>query len=214
MLEKIRNYCSYCSQCTGKAFWSSWDSANNAAGTVIGGGIALLVPLPIISGVSDTIKWENSAISLVVYTIGAWIILLILRAIFVSPYRLWKEADDKVKDLEAKLRTKIEEPKVEEWLLPTEAVKKFCDETLFQKFLDDPENPNIHQAIGLYLTHELRKGQLKARGIPRTAAAHENQFVVIKAAQWQNLDIGGGMNFSNAGGGSHIYDSLEIGKAL
>jgi len=62
--------------------------------------------LPIIQGDTELIKWENGTLSLVIYTIGAWIILFILRVLFVASFSLYRECQDKITELQDKLHNR------------------------------------------------------------------------------------------------------------
>jgi hypothetical protein len=99
MSQTIKSYFSFIWKCLGLAFWSSWDSANNLAGNLIvafiGGGMLNAY------GFSAYLSTHTN-VALAIYTGIAWIFLMIVRAIFISPFILCRESEKKIAEFENK----------------------------------------------------------------------------------------------------------------
>ncbi len=95
---------SYIRKCVSVPFLDAWDSANNVAGSVLGAFFAVIAPIHFIPGTGDLIEAGNVAISLAVYMIVAWIFLLVLRMIFVSPFKAYRGELQRAKSLNMQLQ--------------------------------------------------------------------------------------------------------------
>jgi hypothetical protein len=86
---KIRNYLW---QCACVAFKSSWAGATGLIGTILGGlATTLLGSIHFINDATQIGKALNGAITTAIYAVGAWLIIFIIRTLFVSPFELWNK---------------------------------------------------------------------------------------------------------------------------
>jgi hypothetical protein len=91
----------YIGECAKRSFWTSWDSANNLAGAILVGlAMSIHGAMHVFSGATALAKYANDTLSLVIYTVIAWIFLLLLRAVSVAPYSLWKEQRSRISALQ------------------------------------------------------------------------------------------------------------------
>lgn len=92
MLQNIKKYYWECVCCS---FKSSYDAANNMFGAALV-GLAMISHglLHFMSGESPSAQAVNGTLTVVIYTIGVWLLIFVLRMIFVSPYLVWERAKE------------------------------------------------------------------------------------------------------------------------
>jgi hypothetical protein len=82
------------------AFKPSWGAVNNLCAAVLGGIFTNFHgPMVLSRGNTFSDQAINSTVTLIIYAIGAWIALFLLRSILISPYLLWAMKQDKVLEL-------------------------------------------------------------------------------------------------------------------
>ncbi len=129
MVKNFKSYLLYIGNCAAKSYVCAWDSANSLTGAVI---FAVFMQmngtLNIIEGTSKISEWGNNTLSLIIYTVGAWLILLILRMIFWAPYSLYRESKIKFDVIPSEQEKKIRK----------ECIEKLRD--LYKKGMKVPTN--------------------------------------------------------------------------
>jgi hypothetical protein len=91
----------YCYECCRIGWESSWRSISNIIGSlIIGLGGTYFGTIHFRSGPTHDAQSINGIISFVIYVIAAWVMLFIVPALFVAPYRIWKAHKEQIKELE------------------------------------------------------------------------------------------------------------------
>ena len=106
---------SYLKKCACLSFKSSWETANNLGGAVFV-GIAFIAydKIYFFKEIGTLQKIYNSTLTLVIYTVTAWVLIFLIKTILFSPFLLWKKDQEKIFELNKLLddRTKKREIKL------------------------------------------------------------------------------------------------------
>ncbi len=86
------------------ALRSSWSAINGVVGAVIAGAVMIWSGvLPIIHGNEPIQQATNWALTFVIYTVMAWLLIFIFRLIFLDQFYFWKKERERAIELETTL---------------------------------------------------------------------------------------------------------------